>query len=206
MTHLDIIQSFSQGEVKLPDARGSLGNCASIALIKAGIEVFGVGNLFALRTNANEYQVTYKNGRPVHFTRAELERSNYVGDFRLNTAMPDKLALYQEITTYAQIALCAIVKTVTEIGESGSGRGDFETALLAVNDGANTPGLPEKLGLEDHCLPRKWFRNADGPGLVGWLNGHTVYISHSVRDDYGSVSSDLMRFPKRMQLVPDRIR
>jgi hypothetical protein len=201
MTHIDIIKAFGQGQVNLPGATGSLGNCASIALIKAGIEVFGLGNLFQLNQSEGDYQVKFKNGITVSFTQSELDRSNHVADFRLNESEPENLVLYRSIRDYAQIALCAMVKRVMEIGESGHGISDFEKALLALNDGANTPSLPEKLGLENNILPKKMFRNAKGKGLIGWLKGHTVYISHSVRDDRGTVNSDVLRFPKRMQVV-----
>ncbi len=74
-----------------------------------------------------------------------------------------------------------------------------------MNDGANTPSLPEKLGLEEYCLSKRWFRNADNIGLFGWFRGHTVYISQGVRDKYGNVSSDIRRYPKRMQIVENKI-
>lgn len=201
VTHIDIIKAFGQGYVNLPEARGSLGNCASIALIKAGIEVFGLGNLFEMNKESDNYKITCKNGTIVSFTEAELRRSNYVADFRLNETEPEKLELYKAITSYSQLALCAIVKTVMRIGEAGDGIGDFEKALLAVNDGANTPNLPARLGLENNCLKKKLWRNPAGKGLVGWLKGHTVYISQNARDDRGVVRHDVGRYPFRMQLV-----
>lgn len=204
-TNIELIESFAQGEVNLPPPMGTVGNCASIALIKASIEVFGLNNVFKLLKTGDTYQVTFKNSKKVTFTEKELARSNEVAGFELNTTNPSKLELYTSIRDYAQIALCSMVKRVMEIGEAGEGKGDFEKALRALNDGANTPNLPEKLGLEDYCLGKKWFRDASGEGLLGWLSGHTVYISQGVRDKYGKVSSDVLKYPKRMQIVENKI-
>lgn len=204
-TNIELIESFSQGDVNLPPPMGTVGNCASIALIKASIEVFGLNNVFMYEKIADTYRVTFKNNRQVSFTEKELARSNDVSGFVLNTKEPSKLELYTSIQKYAQIALCSMVKRVMEIGEAGEGKGDFEKALRALNDGANTPSLPEKLGVEDYCLGKKWHRDANGKGLFGWLKGHTVYVSQGVRDKYGTVARDVLKYPKRMQIVENKI-
>ncbi|NHN24958.1 hypothetical protein FIA58_004635 [Flavobacterium jejuense] len=200
-TNIELIEAFAQGKVKLPGIQGSVGNCASIALIKAAIEIFGLYAVFDLQQNNETYSVTFKNNHTVSFTDAELERSTYVADLIINASDPGKVALNKAIMDYANIALCAMVKRVMEIGEAGAGKNDFEQALIALNDGANTPTLPEKLGLENNYYGKKWYRNASGNGLIGWLKGHTVYISQGKRDDRGSVASDLFKYPKRMQIV-----
>ncbi len=204
-TNIELIKSFAQGEVNLPPPVGAVGNCASIALIKASIEIFGLDNVFQKEVSVDTYQITFKNNSKVSFTEKELERSNEVAGFVLNTKEPDKLELYTSIRDYSQIALCAMVKRVMEIGEAGEGKGDFEKALRALNDGANTPTLPEKLGLEDYCFGKKWYRDANGKGLFGWLKGHTVFISQGVRDNRGKVASDVLKYPKRMQIVENII-
>jgi hypothetical protein len=204
-TNIELIESFAQGEVNLPQPMKTVGNCASIALIKASIEIFGLNNVFRHEKTSDTYQVTFKNNRIVTFTEKELVRSNEVAGFKLNTKEPSKLELYTSIRDYAQIALCAMVKRVMEIGEAGQGIGNFEEALRALNDGTNTPNLPEKLGLEDYCLGKKLFRNSKGKGLFGWLSGHTVYISQGVRDNRGAVESDVLKYPIRMQIVENKI-
>lgn len=200
-SNIEIIESFAQGEVKLPSVKGSVGNCASIALIKASIEVFGLFNVFQYEKIEQVYTVTFKNNHIVSFNQSELERSIYVADFQLNMKNPSKLELYKAIKDYADIALCAMVKRVMEIGEAGEGKNDFEKALIALNDGANSPNIPEKLGLENHYYGKKWYRDSKGKGLFGWFKGHTVYISQNVRDNYGKVATDTGKFPKRMQIV-----
>ncbi|AMS26017.1 hypothetical protein AEM51_02310 [Bacteroidetes bacterium UKL13-3] len=204
-TNIELIESFAQGKVNLPPPMGTVGNCASIALIKASIEVFGLNNVFKLEKTGDTYQVTFKNSKKVTFTEKELARSNEVAGFVLNTKNPSKLELYTSIRDYALIALCSMVKRVMEIGEVGEGKGDFEKALRALNDGANSPSLPEKLGLEEYSYRKSWFSGASAKGTFGWLKAHTVFISQGVRDDYGKVSSDTWRYPSKIQIVEDKI-
>ena len=204
-TNIELIESFAQGEVNLPPPMGTVGNCASIALIKASIEVFGLNNVFKCEKAGDTYQVTFKNNKKVTFTEKELARSNDVAGFVLNTTNPSKLELYTSIRDYAQIALCSMVKRVMEIGEAGDGKGDFEKALRALNDGANSPSLPEKLGLEEYSYRKGWLSGASAKGTFGWLKSHTVFISQGVRDDYGKVSSDTWRYPSKVQIVENKI-
>ncbi|MFH1119492.1 MAG: hypothetical protein V1775_06680 [Bacteroidota bacterium] len=204
-TNIELIESFAQGNVILSPPLGTVGNCASIALIKASIEVFGIGNVFRHEKVGDTYQITFKNNRKVSFTEKELERSNDVAGFVLNTKNPAKLELYTSIRDYAQIALCAMVKRVMEIGEAGEGKGDFENALRALNDGAYSPGLSEKLGLEEHSFRKGWLSSASGKGILGWIKAHTVFISQGVRDDYSKVSSDSWRYPNKVQIVENKI-
>jgi len=204
-TNIELIESFAQGEVNLPPPMGTVGNCASIALIKASIEVFGLNNVFKHEKTGDTYKVTFKNNRIVTFTVNELSRSNDVAGFVLNTKNPAKLELYTSIHDYAQIALCSMVKRVMEISEAGEGKGDFEKALRALNDGANSPSLPEKLGLEEYSYRKGWLGGASGKGMFGWLKAHTVFISQGVRDDYGKVSSDTWRYPSKVQIVENKI-
>lgn len=201
ITNIDLIKSFAQGEVNLPLTNGSVGNCASIGLIKASIEVFGLNNVFKHEKIEENYYVTFKNNITVSFTDIELKRSNEVAGFKLNESEPEKLLLYKSIRDYAQIALCAMVKRVIEIGEAGDGIGNFENALIALNDGAHSPSLAKKLGLENYYLSKGVFSGAKGKGMFGWFRGHTVYISQGVRDNYGKVSSDTWRYPKKIQIV-----
>ena len=201
-THLDILQSFKQDKVNLPDPVGEVGNCASVALIKASIEVLGLGNIFKQTKAGDTYQVTFLSGKQVSFTEKELARSTQVAGLKaLKANDPGKQIMYDEIFSCANLCMCAMTKSVMEIGEAGDGIGDFEVALRALNDGANTPNLPYKLGLDDHFLGRKMWRNTSGAGLIGWLKGHTVYISHDVWDDYGTPATNVIRYPFRMQIT-----
>jgi hypothetical protein len=204
-THIELIESFAQGEVNLPPPMGTVGNCASIALIKASIEVFGVDNVFQKEKSGDTYRITFKNNRQVTFTDKELARSIDVAGLVPNKSEPSKLELYTSIFDFANLALCAMVKRVMEIGEADEGKADFEKALRALNDGANSPSLPEKLGLEDYSYKKGWLSGAGSKGMFGWFKAHTVFISQGVRDDYGKVASDTWRYPSKVQIVETKI-
>lgn len=184
MTNIDLIKSFKQTKVNLPSV-SSLGNCASIAMIKASIEVFGLNNIFDYEKVGNVYKVVLKDGTKLSFTESELSRSNEVIGFELNIHDTNKLQLFQSIYAYACLCMCVMTKRVMEIGEAGDGIGDFEAALMALNDGANTPSLPEKLGLQNY-FTSPGFHNKSNIGMMGWLNGHTVYMSNKYYDNYGT--------------------
>lgn len=201
MTHIDLIKSFKQTKVNLPSA-SSLGNCASIALIKAAIEVFGVGNVFQHTIEGEVHHVVLKDNTELSFTKAELERSNSVIGFKLNEDEPDKLELYKSIWEYAQLCMVVMTKRVMQIGEAGKGKGDFEAALLALNDGANTPSLPKRLGLQNYFTSPGLLKRKHR-AMMGWLKGHTVYMSKKYYDKYGTPTKikKFNRYPKRMRII-----
>jgi len=202
MTNIDLIKSFNQGTVQL-ESSSSLGNCASIALIKASLEIFGLDNLFEHSIEEGVHNIKLKDGTKLSFTSEELSRSNDVIDFQLNELDPDKLELYIKIHKYSQLAICAMTKRVMEIGEAGQGQGNFEDALRALNDGANTPNLPRTLGLQSYFTSPRYYMSAKNKGMIGWLSGHTVYISQRHMDYYGSPKKIRFRYPRRMRIITD---
>jgi hypothetical protein len=116
--------------------------------------------------------------------------------------IPEKLDLYKRIYAYAQLAMCIMTKHVIEIGEAGRGQGDFENALIAINDGANTENLPKVLGLQDYFSRPKWGMSKRRKAMIGWLKGHTVYLSQGWYDYYGKPKKiRFYKYPKRMRLI-----
>lgn len=203
---IDIIRSFYQGNVQLSENNTNVGNCASIALIKASIEVFEINNVVNYSFENNIYNVTLKNNITLSFSKDQLERSNYVANFKLNSVDIGKLNLYKQILEYAQILMCSMVVMVTKIGESGKGIGDFEEALKALNDGANSPNIPRLLGLENHYKGKtKWQRFLMKPqkGMIAWLSGHTVFMSNKSYDYYGNQRSNIQKYPNRLVLIKE---
>lgn len=196
ISNLDLIQAFRQGQVDLEEG----GNCASIALIKASIEIFGLEGVFNLRKEQETYHVAFKNGSSVSFTQGELTRSIAAAGFvDQSNDFPDKKELYSRIYNYATICFCAMVKKVVEMGEAGEGKGDFEAALRALNDGAITDNIPVLLGLDNHYSGPGVFR-ANKPGMLGWFRAHTVYISHGLYDNRGNPRKVFFMYPKRIRI------
>lgn len=198
LTNLDLIQAFRQGQVDLDEG----GNCAAVALIKAAIEVFGLDNVFTQTKEENTFHIVFKNDTKVSFTQAELDRSIKAAGFANQaTNFPDKTVRYNEIYQYATICFCAMVKKVMEIGEAGDGKGNFEDALEALNDGAVTEAIPALLGLEDHFIPNKRLMKANKPGIVAWSAQHAVYMSNGLWDKSGKPANVWLKYPNRIRIV-----
>lgn len=196
-TNYDIIQAFRQGTVE------EGGNCASIALIKAAINVFGVGYVFEISKSENIYSVVFKDRTELIFTQEQLDFTTKRADFHLRQGTTqDETELYKEIYDYANLCFCAMVKKVTEIGESGDGIGDFENAIVALNDGATTSVLYKTLGLTNVNGPSVWMRTKGQAGIIAWKKAHTVFVSDGIYDHYGEARTIGAFFPHRMQLLP----
>jgi hypothetical protein len=205
ISNIDLIRSFSQGEVKLPNSISSVGNCASIALIKASIEVFGLNKVIDYFVKDDVYFVTLKNAVQLEFTKSQLERCNTVANFQLNSVDPGKFVLYKSIFEYAQILMCTMTVMVSKIGECGDGIGDFESALIAINDGANCTTIPKLLGLENYYIGKtkmqRFFMSPNNIGMYAWLTNHTVYMSEELYDYHGKVKYIPNRYPNRIRIV-----
>jgi hypothetical protein len=197
MTNYDIIQSFRQGTVE------EGGNCASIALIKAAISVFGIDNVFEYQKDNNVYTILLKDGNQVTFTQEQLDYTTLRAGFHLRQGNNTQDAkLYEQIYNYANLCFCTMVKRVTEIGESGDGIGDFENAIIALNDGATTPFLYKTLGLVNVQVPSIWLKTKGKKGIIAWKKSHTVYVEDGLYDHYGEAKKLGALFPNRMQILP----
>lgn len=205
ISNIDLIRAFSQGVVNLPEIKNSVGNCASIAIIKASIEVFGLNKVIEYHIIEEVYYITLKNGIQLEFTKEQLERSNIVANFQLNSVDPGKFVLYQAIFEYAQILMCTMTIMVSKIGESGEGIGDFELALIAINDGADSTSIPKLLGLDDYYIGKtkmkRFFMSPNNKGMFAWLLNHTVYMSEELYDYHGKVKFIPNKYPNRIRIV-----
>jgi hypothetical protein len=191
----EIIQSFRQGIVE------NGGNCAAIAVIKAAIDVFGVGGVFQHDQTVEGHQVVLRDGTCLTFTAAQLQHTAKLADFHLRTgADASQSELFRSIYDYANLCFCTMVKRVTQIGEAGDGIGEFEEAIVALNDGAITPQLPHILGLAAETLPFLAPTSGRG-GCVAWSGGHAVFASHGVYDHWGEVRTMGLKYPRRLQIT-----
>jgi hypothetical protein len=162
-----IIKAFKQG---------GAGNCVSIAVIKASIQVFGIGGVVQfLKTNENNYSFLMKDG-------FEGEISNY----ELNMACEGSKFEHQEdleIFNYANLCFSAMVKRAQL--ENHEGAISFEQAINALNNGEYYYLGADWLGLRHHkrSLGLKYIWN--NIGVVGASPRHCFFCSHGLVDDYG---------------------
>lgn len=174
--HTEIMLSFWQ--------QGT-NNCASIALIKAAIEVFGIHKVFEVNLLDGLYSVKLKNGLEVSFTTLELQDSIRVANFQKSKdTTADKQAIYNELIEYGRLCYAVMVATYASI-ELKKKEFSFAVALSRLNNGANSNFIDKYLGLEDYTSNGRG--DLTGPGIYAWFSRHTVYVSHGYYDYYGDV-------------------
>lgn len=194
ISNLDLTAAFHQG---------AAGNCASIGLIKAAIEAFGVNNIFSLSKSGDTYIANLRSGFQVSFTEAELERSKVEGHFQ--RGFPDdpaKEPLYQEIHKYAQLCFAVMVARHKQYYNTPT----FEEALQYLKNGANAHYVSTFLGLEHNAT--QYFKGGDHrPHMFAWQHlpwlKHVVYMSENIYDYYGTVARNTSKFPKRIQILEE---
>jgi hypothetical protein len=205
ISNIDLIRSFSQGEIKLPNYKSVFGNCSSIALIKACVEVFGLNNVIEYTIHDEVYFVSLKNGIQLEFTKEQLERSNVVSNFQLNAVDPGKYVLYKEIYEYAQLLMCTMAIMISKLEDFKVANDDFELALKVLNNNVDCRLIPKLLGLENYYIGKtksqRFFMSPNNIGMYAWFYNHTVYMSEELYDYRGIVKYMPNRYPNRIRIV-----
>jgi hypothetical protein len=192
----DIIKAFWQ--------QGA-NNCASIALIKAAVSTFGVNNVFELERTEDKYWAKLKDSTEVNFSKADLELSIKVGSFQKSKdTSPEKQQMYTSIKEYAELCFAVMVAKYNIDNNINS----FEKSLLSLSNGANARFVSQYLGLGKYCS--EVFRgNAELSNMIAWQHmpwlKHVVYMSENKCDYYGTVFTNVDKFPKRIQLSETEI-
>ena len=190
ITNRDLILAFWQ--------KGA-NNCASIALIKAAIEVFGIDKVFTLHENKGQYKVILKTQDEVSFNEQDLAKARKAASFQPSKDLTEsKQELYREIKDFAEICYAVMIANYAIIEDT-----DFDNALLRLSNGANARYVSKYLGLNKNAS--KMFRRKEHlKGMIAWIHApwrkHVVYMSQGVFDFYGVVSKKTRKFPKRIQL------
>lgn len=170
----NIIQSFRQG---------GEGNCVSIAIIKAGIEVFGVGGLFRVTERQGAVTVITKDGKEMELSQIELEQARDGSHF---ICLED-----ENIFNYANFAFAVMAKYAQQDGNDSFGPNEmtFEQAIGTLNNGENYLEGPRWLGLKSHVknIGRKY--RWQYPGCVGASAKHCFFMSYGYEDQYGTPDS-----------------
>ncbi len=195
MNHITLITAFRQGAV----FEG--GNCASIALIKAAMNKYGDEVFAAHHVTDETHHVTLRDGAELTFTDAQVRIAAQRANFHLRRgrdAAQD--ALHEGILAKANVYFCAMVMRVMQIGESGEGTDDFEDAIVALNDGADTDDIPQLLGL-DYEVAKRWTSTKAREGGIAWSRRHAVFAADGVFDDYGTVRRLGAKYAWRLFLV-----
>ena len=176
--------------------QGGRGNCASIALIKATISVYGLGNVFQEQILADgTLEITLKNSKKYTLTQEELKMAEESADFKKKDPTED------EKTIIAYAVKCYAV--MGKVREDIHGFNSYEDALQKLDRGAYTPAVYMFLGLENKIKTFRRRSNVDNEcGIVCWRTKHAVYACNGFIDEWGKKNQLTSRYYGRFQIMP----
>lgn len=169
MTNLEIIRSFRQG---------GTGNCVSIAIIKAGIEIFGLNQIFHSQLeDSGNYNFMLRDGFQSTISPQEYEQA-------VSGSMFQELA-NKEIYDYAVLCYAVMAKRAMIEGNDQQDNLTYQQAIATLNNGENYLQGPYWLGLRHNYrnIGRRYART--NPGCVGASRAHCFYVSYGMEDQYG---------------------
>jgi hypothetical protein len=179
-----LITCFKQGEK---------GNCASVALIKASISVYGINNVFSESPlSDSSFEITLQNGKKYTLTASDLLKAEKSADFNKQSDCDD------EIIKYANKCYAIMAKVRQEI----EGFDSYEDALKMLERGAYTPTVYIYLGLEKNVKPFRRRTNVSNEcGVVVWRLKHAAFYCKGIMDDHGRKRELTSRYYGRFQIV-----
>lgn len=193
MTNREIIKAFKQG---------GTGNCVSIAIIKAGIEIFGMYNIFDYNKNSGDegFSFMMQDGFEAGVSDDELQLAKQGSKFILLEK--------QEVFDYANICFAAMAKRAMIEGNDDQHNPTYEGAIKTLNNGEYYLHGPNWIGLRHNIryIGRKYARN--NPGCVGASKYHCFFVSRGVEVKYGrpdNVGFLERRFVHWFRLTKDQV-
>lgn len=176
--------------------QGGRGNCASIALIKAAISVYGLNNVFQEQVLADgNMEATLKNGKKYILTPQELTLAETSADFKKKDPTTEE----KSIIAYAVKCYAVMAKVREDI----HGFNSYEDALKKLDRGAYTPSVYLFLGLEDKIFTYRRGADVNNKcGVVCWRNKHAVYACNGFIDEWGKKHELSGRYYGRFQILP----
>ena len=193
MNTKEIITAFRQG---------GTGNCVSIAVIKAGIEIFGLDKIFhAVLQEDNTFSITMRDGFQLKLTQLELAMAKEGSRFIVKAN--------QEVFNYANFCFAAMAKRAQiEENDDLPREMTFVQAIDTLNDGEYYMEGPGWLGLRHHCraIGRKYIFHY--PGVIGASRAHCFFASYGIEDDHGNydfIKGLERRFCKWFRISPEQV-
>lgn len=164
-----IISSFKQH---------GFGNCTSIGVIKAAIEVFEVGSVFTALHGREGIDVTLRDGRQLQISHEEFYHVEKHCGFQL---INEGDTLKEQIADYAKLCFAVICKS-KEMAEDYD---SFEEAMDDINNGASLYDGAKHLGIAHYCVNIPYVHADNYSGVVAHSAKQTVFVSNGYFDDYG---------------------
>lgn len=168
MNTVELIESFKQG---------GTGNCVSIAVIKASIQVFGIDKVVHFSKNElNNFHFSMRDGFEDQLSHQEIDIARKESNFILleNTA----------VFEYAVLCFAAMAKRAQI--ETNEDAGSYIEAINSLNNGEFYYMGADWLGLRHYKraigLKYVW----ENIGVVGASSKHCFFCSEGIVDNYGS--------------------
>jgi hypothetical protein len=169
MTTQELITAFHQG---------GTGNCVSVAIIKASMEVFGLGHVFDTEPQADgSQQITLRDGTHLALTVAELDYARQHSLFVLGNN--------QQVLDHANFCYAVIAKRVQQ--DEKGGVQSYAEAIDDLNNGAYYLEAPRWLGLQHYVRAVGLRYVQQYAGVIGASPHHCFFASHKLADDHGQV-------------------
>lgn len=167
-----LFNAFKQGNVN------GGGNCASIALIKASIGTFGIGDVFEYsKSDADSViNVSLRDGQSFRLAYAEIRKATTENGFVLKSENEEA----RRIKCYADTCFAVMVK-MNQI------RWKYDSYLIALNKllgGYNTPTVNDLLGVKFKELSKGELNS--NTNIVTYNSYHAVYSSYGYYDEANS--------------------
>lgn len=152
-----------------------LGNCATIALIKASLAEFGdVGNIFKkYSTTGDSISCTFNDGISVSIKENDRDVVKKLSGIK----KPDNSKYYETaITIYALICKRLVFAKIGCVL-------NFENAVEYLNSGYSTPNVPELLALKSISVRIKDLKNY--PSVIIYTSAHAAFCTNGYQDFLG---------------------
>lgn len=163
--------------------QGPQNDCASVAFIKAALNVYGLNNLFIIDTiKPSVYKVTLKNGNIDTITSQQIQLATDSAHFILNDV---NNVIQVVIKKYAELTFCIMVAEKMNVDNIKT----FPESLNRLCNGANTPSIYQYLGFihDVNVQYLTWHSSIrHSIGIVAWKSNHAVFVSRGFMDNHGS--------------------
>ncbi len=164
----DIIASFRQSETS--------GNCVTVAVIKASVEVFGLTGVFkTINREPDQTTVTQRDGITLTVTNEEFDLASSKSEFVLGGN--------KQLYDFANFAFAIMAKRAQRAHHEGAIT--YEEAIDALLNGESYSKGPEWLGLEQYVQKIRKQDIWKFAGVVGASEKHCFLASFGWQDVYG---------------------
>lgn len=157
-----------------------VGNCATIALIKASIAQFGsLNNIYSdIQFEPNgTINFIFSDGVKLNVTMAERKVAGKLGGFGKNRTSKNSIYLDSAIMMYASICKRVLLEKKIKCVKN------FDKAVQYINSGYPTKNVYKLLGFDSVNVKFSDIKNHKA--VIAWCRAHAAYINYGTQDCFG---------------------